>query len=152
MTIPSRFAIDLVPRLKVVGAARGGDLSGDTTSLDTPGHLHNPFFCAGRGSEDAICRDPPAQGGGKSRDIGKPHFTPRDRQRVQRSGWRPGTVALLFFHQDKLARVLAVELNWALRPPGARQAGAEQQSQSQPSQHAVLPRRFRWQRTKSSAP
>src|SRR5204862_1093824 len=44
-----------------------------------------------------------------------------------------------FFRQDQLARVLAVDLRRALRQRGARHPGAEQQSQSQPPQHADLP-------------
>src|SRR5205823_13142980 len=59
--------------------------------------------------------------------------------RVQRAQRRRGAVAAHRPRQRQLADILAVEHRRTLRPGGAANSGAEQQAQSQPFCHKVLP-------------
>src|SRR5437773_2065593 len=61
-------------------------------------------------------------------------------QRVKRPLRRPGAV-IEYFRQGKFPHVLAIELSRDLRPGEAPEPRAEQEAQSQPSRHSVLPRK-----------
>src|SRR6266478_2504192 len=66
----------LVLRLEGVIATRRYDISGNIIPLDASRHLYNPLSHAGRGFEDPIFINFPAQCGIEPRDIYNPKFAP----------------------------------------------------------------------------
>ena len=135
-----RIAIsDLLLCLKFIIAARRIDRSGNVTSLDAPRHRYKSLWQAGRGFENSIFADGPAQCGGESRAVCKPNLSSGYRQRVKRAPRRLGAVTTDYFRQGEFSDILAVEFSRDLRPPDAPNPGAEQETESQACQHSINP-------------
>jgi hypothetical protein len=114
-------------------------MSGNTVSLNASRHPYKPLSRAGSGLKNTILINLSDQCGVEPRDIYEPHFSPKYSQRVERSQRGLGAVPLDFFSEREFSPVLAIELGRALRRRDARKPSAEQEAQSQQSQHWVPP-------------
>src|SRR4051794_34118457 len=141
-------AVRLVPGLECILAARRYNLRADRISADLSGHFDRPQLRPGGGPEAAVFGHAADQSRRETRNIGEANLPSGYAQRVERSPWRLGAVALEQRRQRQFSDVFAVEPGRALRGRALRERAAaerrgEQETRSQPSRHSAIPVRSR---------